>query len=296
MPEPIEVVFLGTGAAVPTVKRGHSAILISYKGDYILFDCGEGAQIQLQKAKVSPTKITHIFITHWHADHFAGLLPLIETMHLLGKKDPLTICGPEASRFVEALIELSYWGVGFKINVKDVDLEKKKSVVFENENYEIMAIKTRHSVPSCGFAFREKDRWNFDKKKIRGMEGPLLRELKAKKSIKLGGKTIKLSSVASLTPGRKAVYSGDTLAYESFFSEAKNADLLIHDSTFMEPEEKRAHASASEVAVLSKKYGIRKLVLTHFSKRYRDPKEMLKKVRPIFKNSLIAEDMMKIKI
>lgn len=296
MPEPVEITFLGTGAAVPTVKRGHSAILLSYKGNCMLFDCGEGAQIQLQKAKVSPLKISNIFITHWHADHFSGLLPLIETMHLLGRKKPLTICGPEASRFVDALIELSYWGVGFKINAKDVDVEKKKSTVFGNEDCEIIAIKTRHSVPSCGFAFKERDRWNFDRKKIRGLEGPLLGKLKAKKSIKLKGKTIKLSDMASLTQGRKVVYSGDTMAYESFFAEAKNADLLIHDSTFIEPEEKRAHASASEVATLSKKYGIKKLALTHFSKRYQNPKEVLEKVRPIFKNSIIAEDMMKTKV
>ena len=163
MPEPIKVTFLGTGSSLPTPKRNHPAILMKYGGDYMLFDCGEGTQLQLQKVIVSPMKIKRIFISHWHADHFAGLLPLIETLHLNSRKETLEIYGPEASRFVDSIIELSYWGIGFPIKAIDCG-EEKKEKIFEGDNYEIFSIKVKHSVPAVGYMIKEKDRWNIDTK------------------------------------------------------------------------------------------------------------------------------------
>jgi ribonuclease Z len=111
MPEPINIRFLGTGAAIPTLKRRHAAILFHFGSEYFLFDCGEGTQLQMDKAKISPMKLSKVFISHWHADHFSGLLPMIESLHLSRRTEPIEIYGPEASRFIDALVELSYWGV-----------------------------------------------------------------------------------------------------------------------------------------------------------------------------------------
>jgi len=297
MPEPINIVFLGTGAAVPSTKRHQAAILLQYMGDYLLFDCGEGTQLQMEKVKISPMKINKIFISHWHADHFAGLLPLIETLHLNRRKQPLDIYGPEAQRFVDSLIELSYWGVGFKINAMDCgeeDLEK----LYETESYEVYAIKVKHSVPAVGYMFKEKDRWKIDINKAKkfGLEGKKIRVIKERGKIKFGKKIIRLEEVASLIKGRKIVYSGDTVAYEKLFEIARDADLLIHDSTFVEPVEDRPHSYGAEVAKLSKKYGVKKLILTHFSRRYKNSEEVLNSVKHLFDNVIVAEDLMKIKL
>jgi ribonuclease Z len=297
MPEPIEITFLGTGAAVPSLKRRHAAILFHYGPDYFLFDCGEGTQLQLEKAKTSPMKLSKIFITHWHADHFAGILPMIESLHLSRRTEPLEVYGPEASHFIDAIIELSYWGIGFEVKTKDFDEDKEIEKIVETDKYEIYAIKVKHSVPTVGYCFKEKDHWNIDVKKAKkfGLAGKQLRVIKEKGKIKVGEKTIKLEQIAVKRAGRKIVYSGDTEICKNLFEVAREADLLIHDGTFVElPSVERPHSSAIEVAKLAKKYKVKKLVLTHLSRRYKTNKEVLDAAKPIFKNTVVAEDMMKI--
>jgi len=297
MPEPIHITLLGTGSAVPSIKRRHPAILLHFGGDYLLFDCGEGTQLQLQKVRVSPLKISKIFITHWHADHFSGLLPIIETLHIEKRKHALDVYGPEASRFVDSLIEMSYWGIGFKLNAINCG-EKKIEKIFENDSYEIYSIKVKHSVPAVGYAFKEKDHWHIDVKKAKkyGLEGKELKKIKRKGKLKVKNKIVKLKDIAVLRKGRKIVYSGDTMPCKELFDFSKEADLLIHDATFIEDFPERPHSSAIEVAKLAKKYKVKNLILTHFSRRYRDPREISDAVKPIFKDVKIAKDLMKVEI
>ena len=296
MPEPINITFLGTGAAIPSLKRRPSAILLHYGSNYFLFDCGEGTQIQLQKARISPMRISSIFITHWHADHFAGILPLIETLHLSRRGEPLEVYGPEASRFIDALVEMSYWGIGFRVIAKDCGEEDIEKLI-ETDKYEIYSIKVKHSVPAVGYCFKEKDHWNIDVKKAEkfGLAGKDLKKIKAEGKIKIKNKTVKLEQIANKREGRKIVYSGDTEICKTLLDFSKEADILIHDSTFVEmPEENRPHSSAVEVAKLAKKYKVKKLILTHISRRYMNEKEVYDAVKKIFKDVVIAKDMMKI--
>ena len=135
----IRLVFLGSGSSVPTVERNHPGIFLDYEGDLMLWDCGEGTQRQMMKANLRLMKINHIFITHWHADHFAGLIGLIETYNLGQRKKPLTVYGPEASRFIDAFSELSYWDFGFDMKAVDVEFEgSETSKLFENKFYKIL--------------------------------------------------------------------------------------------------------------------------------------------------------------
>jgi ribonuclease Z len=297
MPEPINITFLGTGAAVPTLKRRHAAILFHYGADCFLFDCGEGTQLQLEKVKTSPMKISKMFITHWHADHFSGILPMIESLHLSRRKEPLEVYGPEASRFVDAIVELSYWGIGFEVRAKDVNEDEVVEKILSNERYDIYSIRVEHSVPTVGYCFKEKDHWNIDVKKAKkfGLAGKQLKVIKNEGKIKVGKKTVLLEQIAKKKEGRKVVYSGDTVPCKQLFEMAKGADILIHDGTFIElPDAERPHSSALDVARMAKKYKIKKLILTHISRRYRTSKEVLDAVKPIFKNVVVAEDLMKI--
>lgn len=294
MPVPIEITILGSGSAIPTLERKHPAILLKYEGDYMLFDCGECAQIGLQKAKVSPMKIKRIFITHWHADHFAGLIPLIETLHMLGRKKALEVYAPEAERFVETILELSYWSFGFKIKPVDVSLEEEEKIVREKK-YEIFSLPVVHSVPAVGYMFQEKDHWKIIPSKIKKLMIPneKIQLLKERGRIKINGKIVRIHEVATKIEGRRIIYSGDTLPVEKLFEKASRA-VLIHDATFIEPVEGRAHSSFKEVCDLARKYEVKKLILTHISRRYRNHSELVKKARKYFSNTIVAKDGMKI--
>lgn len=298
MPPTIELFFLGTGSGIPTLKRHHPAILLRRAGEHLLFDCGESAQLGLQRAKISPLKISRIFISHWHADHFAGLLPLIETLHMSKRSEPLHIYGPEAARFVDALLELSYWGVGFEIRVTGCPTDKKQ-LIYKSNDYDIFSIPVKHNVPAVGYLFKERSHWSIDmaKAKAAGLEpGPNLQRIKERGEITFNRRTIHLEDIAHEKRGRSIAYSGDTLAHRPFFKEIQGCDLLIHDGTFVEPFPERAHASVKEVATLANSFGVKRLILTHISQRYKDTVEMLAVAKKIFKNVKIAEDNMVVKV
>jgi len=288
MPEPIQITFLGTGSGIPSLKRGHPAILFRRAGENWLFDCGESAQLGLERAGVSPVKISKIFISHWHADHFAGLLPMIETMHLLGKRDALEIYGPEAGRFIDDIMDLSYWGVGFKLKAIEAD-----GMLVDNDEFSVSSVKVEHGVPAVGYVYQEKDHWKIDvskAKKLGIQPGPMLGMLKLVGKARSKKGTVRFEDIATPFAGRKIAYSGDTIVCKRFFEAARGADLLIHDSTFIEPTPTKFHSSVREVARMAKKYSVKKLVLTHFSRRYQDTSEILAVAKPIFKNVSAAYD------
>lgn len=300
----MEIVFLGTGSGIPSKERNHPAIFMHYNQDNMLFDCGEGAQRQMMTASVSFMKIDRIFITHWHADHFAGLIGLMQSMNLEGRKAPLHIYGPEADLFVEDILDLGYWGIGFQVVPVAVDFEGNDiSTVYENEDFSITSIPVVHSVPSVAYCFKERDRWNIDLNKAKKFglgQGPMLGKLKASGSIVFKDKKISLEDVADIKVGMKVVYSGDTRPCDNIVKLAKDADILIHDSTFVEEmvseRKRKAHPSVKETAEIAKRAGAKKLILTHFSRRYKDVNEFLDPARKIFPNTEAARDFMRISL
>ncbi|MCD6478036.1 MAG: ribonuclease Z [Candidatus Aenigmarchaeota archaeon] len=304
----INIVFLGSGSSIPTPERNHPGIFIEYEGDKFLWDCGEGTQRQMMIAGLKLMKIKKIFITHWHADHFAGIIGLIETFNLSGRAEPLEVYGPEASRFIDAFSELSYWDFGFEIKTFDVNYEENKiSTIFENDKYKILSVPVKHSIPAVAYCFQEKDRWNLSRAKLRkyGIEpGPILDVLKRNGKIKINRKTIRLEDVATMTRGKKIVYSGDTSPCKNIVKLSKEADLLIHDATFLEEDVesrkkaylKKNHTSVRKAAEIAKKAGVKKLILTHFSRRYNNVNKLKKIAQRVFKNTDVARDFKKITI
>ncbi|MFP4115640.1 MAG: ribonuclease Z [Candidatus Aenigmatarchaeota archaeon] len=297
--KPLEVVILGSGAIVPTKERHHSAIWIRREGDVFLWDCGEGTQRQIQKAGLSFMKIDKIFITHWHADHFAGLLGLIETFNLEGRERKLEIYGPEASRFVSLLLDLSWYDFGFDVEAMDVEFEDKgETTVVEGDGYTIKSTPAEHSIPAVAYSLEEEGKMNINEDKAANYDlhpGPKMGELKEKGEIKYKGNTIKLEDVSEFTSGRKVIYTGDTCPTENIKKFSEDADLLIHDATFAE-EASHKHSSAAEAAKLATEANVKKLLLTHYSRRYKDPGELLKKAREYHENVEAAEELMRIKV
>ncbi|MEM7821598.1 MAG: ribonuclease Z [Candidatus Aenigmatarchaeota archaeon] len=299
----IEITFLGTVSGIPSKNRNHPAIVLEYfseEKDTLLFDCGEGTQKQLMLSGISFMDIDKIFISHWHADHFAGLIPLIQTMNLEKRKKELKIFGPEAERFVSDIIDLGYFGLRFPVKAVNVPFEGEEiTVVDETKDYQILSTPVLHTVPAVAFCFKEKDRWNIDTKKLKQLglkRGFWLKKLKRYGKAEFKGREVKIEEVANITPGLKVIYSGDTKPCENLVKISDSADLLIHDATFLEEEEGKAHADVKQAARIAKKANVKQLILTHISRRYTDAKELEEEAKKIFENTKVAYDFMKIRL
>ncbi|ADC66551.1 ribonuclease Z [Ferroglobus placidus DSM 10642] len=297
----LKVTFLGTSGTVPSVDRNTSSILLNYSGCKILFDCGEGTQRQMMKAKTG-FNIEAIFITHLHTDHFIGVFGLLETMSLNSREKPLSIYTPN-SKFLRKLFrEFGYHNLGFPVRV--VGLRDGDFVRFEN--FKVLAFKTDHIVESLGYAFVEDERrgkFNVEKARELGIPpGPLYSKLARGEAIEFGEKIITPDMVlGEKRPGWKVVYTGDTAPVEKLVEIAKNADLLIHDAAFTSELDDWAketkHSTARDAAEIAKKANVKKLVLTHISARYsKEPEKLLEEAKKIFENVVVAEDFMEIEL
>jgi len=300
----LSVIFLGTAGSVPTTTRGLPAIAIQRKGELILFDCGEGVQRQMIRARVGFHRKTKVFITHMHGDHVLGLPGLIQTMSLLERKQKLEIFGPVGIKaFVKGIQQTVQFVLTFPIEITEV---KKAGLVCEEKEYRVHAAKTDHEVPSFAYALVEKPRpgrFNPEKAKALGVpEGPLWSRLQHGEKVKLpSGRVVKPEQVVGEPRlGRKIVYSGDTKPTGSFVKLAANADLLIHEATFADELVDRAeedwHSTPSQAAKTAKKAKAKWLVLTHISARYKSTQTLLEQAKKIFPKVEIAEDFMKIEI
>lgn len=296
------VTFLGTGGTLPTPDRNPSSIFINREGDMMLFDCGEGTQQQMMRAKTG-MKIGSIFITHFHADHFLGIPGLIQTMSFNGREEPLDIYGPVwTKQFVNLLIQLGYYKLGFVINAHEL----QNGDIIDKGDYSIKAVETDHGIPSLGYVLEEKKRvgkFNREKAIELGVPvGHLFSKLQNGEVITIHGKTILPSQVIGKSrPGRKLVYSGDTRPCENLERESAGADLLIHDSTLAEDLKDWAletkHSTSKEAAQIASNAKVKQLILTHISARYSErPEVLLHDAQNIFGNVRLAEELMEIEI
>lgn len=296
----LEIVFLGSGSGIPSTKRNPSAIWLQYGEDAMLWDCGEGTQLQMMKARTSFMRIDRIFITHWHADHWAGLIGLMQTMNMEGRRKALHIYGPEAERFVGDLLDLDYWGPRFRVIPHNVPFQGSDvTPVHETRDYTVFSIPVKHSVPSVGYAFHEHDVWNVDIRKANKFglqQGPLVGKLKRDGKVRVAGKTVTLKQVGYIKKGIQVAYTGDTEPCKNLEKFCQGIDAIIHDATFMEGTEGRMHGDVKAAAKLAKKCGVHELMLTHFSRRYVDVKPLGEEARKIFRNTRVATDLLRVKI
>jgi len=291
----LQITFLGTSASVPTPKRGMPAIALKWQGDVFLFDCGEGTQRAMMQHKVGYGSIKAIFISHLHLDHFLGVFGLIETLHLL-QPSPREIQVYAPKNFESLLINNHKF---VKINEIKDSVSADASLLLQGNDFSVSAFPVNHVKNSYGFVFKENDHRKFDAKKAHaaGLQGNMFTEIQKKGSLIVNGKKIKLDDISWVKPGRKIVYSGDCAPSASLIKAAKNADLLIHESTFAsdkkEEAQQRKHSTAKEVAELAKKAKVKQLVLTHISPRYSESEsleKLLAEARAVYNNTIIAHD------
>ncbi len=280
----IEIIFLGTSATVPTLNRSMPSIALRYNGDIILFDSGEGTQRRLLEEGLRYGRIKSIFISHNHIDHTLGLYGLIETIDLTLTKS-INIFIPEDFPFIKK------WD---KHNIVFL----KSNEIYDFGAYVVKVINNNHKSNSFSFMFQEKDSIRFDKEKSLklGLKGRMFKEIQEKG--KLNG--IHLEDITYIKRGVKIVYSGDTMYCKDLINFSKHADILIHESTFSEKEEKEAkekfHSTSKDAALIAKEADVKQLILTHFSARYKDESILCREAEQYFKNVLCAYDGFKITI
>jgi len=265
-----------------------------------MFDCGEGTQRQLKHVGIKPSAVTKIVISHWDGDHVLGLPGLIQTLAMSEENKHLVIHGPKGTKK-----RMEYMFKAFEFyNRIDLDIrEFEEGRFFENQEYELWAHKLEHKVPTYGFEFIEKDRRriNVDHvKKIGIPDGPLLGKLQRGQSIKFKGKSISPKDATYIVEGKKVGLIADTRICTSCMKIAKDKDIVICDSTFAKRDEEKAHEyfhmTSEQAAQVASQSNAKKLVLTHFSQRYKDISTLEQEARDIFPNTVSAHDFMKIKI
>lgn len=297
----MEITLLGTTSAIPTKFRNHSAIALKAFGEVMLFDCGEGTQRQLNFAKISPMKISKIFISHFHGDHILGLGGLINSMGFRGRNSKLDIYGPKGlEKLIDSILKVAYTTVDFPLEIHEIS----EGILIENEEYLITSAKGKHNLLNYGYSVEEKKKPRFNREKAieLGVEvGPDFGKLQNGEEVTVNGKVIKPEYVlGSPRKGKKFTYSGDTMACESMINLAKDSDLLIHESTYTNEDELKAlenkHSTSSQAASIAKQANVDKLVLTHISPRYTNTKQLEKEAREVFENTIIGKDYLTIEL
>lgn len=296
----VKITFLGTGDAVPTKLRNHTAILVTLDSENILIDCGEGTQRQFKTAKISPSKLTKILITHKHGDHTFGLPGLLRTLEMSNYSKTLEIYGPRGTKNLISQIKKFAGGEGPKISVHEVSSGK----FIDEKDFQIEASPMRHGTPANAYSITLKQKLRLNKAKLRKLKlpsSPILKKLQEGKTISYKGKKIRPTDVAYKEKPKKITFVLDTKKNPNITRIAKNSDLLIIESTFSAKETATAHAykhlTVKEAAQIAKKANVKSLIITHISQRYeKNLSKIEKEAKKIFKKTKLAKDFMSIEI
>jgi ribonuclease Z len=294
----MKIVFLGTSAAIPTQNRNLSSIVIKRAGELLIFDVGEGMQKNFLQAKLGINKKMKVFITHLHIDHCLGLLGLFQTMSLLGRTRKIDIYGePRLREFINENFRIINIALSFEIVVHVIN---KEGVIATEDDYQISCCKADHSVPAFSYCIKEHSRPGiFNIKKAIELsipKGNLYRRLQNGEDAVVHGKLIKSNQIVGpKRRGRKIGISGDTRPSSKLRNFFDSCDILIFESTYIHEYQRKAietfHSTSTEAALLAKESNCNKLILTHFSSRYKDPTIHLDEARTIHNNVDLAEDM-----
>lgn len=290
----IRLVMLGTSGAMPTPRSNPSCFAVKYGGTY-LFDCSEGCQRQMMKYGTNFGSVKAIFISHLHADHFLGLFGLVQSLNMTGRKEPLTIYGPKGTKkFLGTVFAMKEFASAFPLEIVEVTASKKP--FYQNELFTVKAFNVKHNAPaSLGFVMQglSYKRFDMDKCKKAGVTGRMFSQLQDGGTVEISGKKVKYDDVTYLQEGKKIVYTGDSMQCAAIATNAKNADLLIHDSCFLDKHKDHAkqkmHSTCLQAGQNAKKAGVKKLILTHFSNRYDDLAPLLAEAKTVFEATELAE-------
>lgn len=299
MASAFELTILGSSSATPTAKRNPTAQLLNVAERFFLIDCGEATQIQLRRFKIRFQRINHIFISHLHGDHYLGLMGLLSSLHLLGRKNPIHIYAPEGlRRIIDLQLEISGTVLCYEIHWNQLDTDKP-GIIFEDKLLTVETILLNHRIPCVGFIFREKERpFSIDKEQLAYYGVPLSQMM----SVKNGNDAVLEDGTVvpnhRITRGRKKprsyAFCSDTRFDDRVIAAVKDVDLLYHEATFLHELLERAkqtyHTTALEAGRVARLAKVAKLVIGHFSVRYMDLNPLLIEARSEFPETYLGEE------
>jgi ribonuclease Z len=292
----LDLVFLGTSGSMPTAQRAPAAFLLRRGGERLLFDCAEGTQRQLQRSSVGLPDLEEIFLSHFHADHFLGLPGMLKTFALRGREElGLTVYGPRGLRELFARLRPLVGRLPYPVTLVELAVGE----TLERGDYRIEPFAVDHGVPALGYAIVEDERpGRFDVETADALgvpSGPERGLLQRGEPVTLadGRMVLPEQVLGERRPGRKLALSGDTAPSPSVVQAAHEADLLVHEATFLADERDRAretlHATAAEAAEVARLAQVRLLALTHLSSRYFGP-ELAREARDVFAETVVPRD------
>lgn len=295
-----QIRILGCGSALPNLKHNTSSQLVEIHDKMFMVDCGEGTQLQLRKSKVHFSKISAVFITHTHGDHCFGLMGLVSTFGLLGRTAPLHIYAPkELEELFEIQKNMFCTTFEYELIFHPVDT-KQVSVIYEDRSLTVTTVPLNHRVPCCGFLFKEKSRLPHINREQIDYYGIPMCQLN---NIKNGadwhtedGETIPNARL-TLPPDKPLSYAycSDTKYIPELYKQIKGVDVLYHESTYMDADEKQAakycHSTARQAATTALNSEAGMLILGHYSSKYANEQQLLDEAKSVFKNTFLSNEM-----
>ena len=292
-----DILFLGTGASVPSRERSLPCVAVRQGRSISLFDCGEGSQRQLMISPFSFMKIDRIFISHMHGDHILGLPGLLQTMGMSGRRKPVAIYGPEGlGKALNSMLDACEGELEFEMTVNE--LEGGESFSFDG--FSVSTFRTVHNTPSVGFVYREDDRpgpFNKAKAERLGLEPEDFSRIQRGEVVKGVRPEDVIGPVRS---GCSMVYTGDTVPCEAVKEASRGVDVLIHEATYIDEDSKLAkehfHSTAKAAAEIASECKVRMLALIHVSNRYGDNGAALEEAKSYFVSTVAPSDLQTITV
>jgi ribonuclease Z len=292
-----KLTILGCSSAIPTVDRNPTAQLLNVSERFFLIDCGEGTQVQLRKNQLNFQRINHVFISHLHGDHYFGLIGLITSMHLLGRNKDLHIYShPELKEIIDLQLKVSNTELNYPLFFHPLP-EDEDSVILENDYIKVSNLILDHSIKCSGFLFEEKrsqrkiikseiEKYNIPFEKINSLKN-------GADWINLKGDIIsnEILTTRNSLP-KKYAFCTDTRYDETLAEKIKGVDLLYHEATFMSDLKERAiqtgHSTTLQAASIAKQAKVKKLLIGHYSQRYRNLDDLLIEIKKDFSNTILS--------
>ena len=290
----LDLVFFGTSGSVPTARRAPSALLLRRGSERLLFDCAEGTQRQMLRSSVGLVELREVFLTHYHADHYLGLPGMLKTFALRGRELDLTVYGPPGLRDLFAALKRIFGKLTYSVRLQELDAGD----VLERSGYNLVTFAPAHGVSAIGYALVEEPRpgrFDVGAADALGVDAPQRGLLQRGESIELeDGRVVTPDAVLGpARPGRKVVLAGDTAPSPIVREAARDAEVLVHEATFVDEERERAqetaHSTALEAAEIARDAEVSLLALTHLSNRYFGP-EVAREARTIFPETVVPND------
>lgn len=296
-----ELHILGCGSALPTRQHMPTSQVLNIREKLFMIDCGEGCQLQFRKARLRFGRLNRIFISHLHGDHCFGLIGLISTLGLLGRTGELTIHSiPELEDILRPQLDYFCRELSFKVIIEPFDYRQNK-VIYEDRSVKVSTIPLSHRVPCAGFLFEEaENELHLDGEAVKFFNIPVKQLATIKKGADCvldDGRIIPNKQLTKAADkSRKYAFCSDTSYNENIVPIIKNADLLYHESTFLEEDKVRAgqtgHSTARQAAQIALLANVGKLMLGHYSSRYTDDDLFLSEAKDIFPKTTLANELM----